>query len=261
MGIGATDFTDEELAEDMDGLNVSFQRLKIPGSGTIQFEIPSDNPERPNYAEYITGVILFSNNSNAYWPEGSKNEEATPPLCSSNDGKMGFGEPGGVCATCHLNVYGTGTNGKGKACKNMRQLYILRSGDYMPIQLTLPPTSIKSFSDFASANFIARRRATYGSVVQIGLKKMNNGKDDYSVATFRRLYDFDAEMLEQIRPYANGFREQIISMLQQPAVELEPAMEYDIPTNELEPLVGALPTSGSFASNIPAINGNATLPQ
>ena len=69
----------------------------------------------------------------------------------------------------------------------MRVLYLLRSGEFMPLQVTLPPTSLKPFREFMNQSFMLRRRATYGSVVQIGLKKMNNGKDDYSVATFRRL--------------------------------------------------------------------------
>ena len=65
----------------------------------------------------------------------------------------------------------------------MRTLYLLRSGDFMPLQLTLSPTSLKPFNVFCNQAFLMRRRASFGSVVQIGLKKMNNGRDDYSVAT------------------------------------------------------------------------------
>ena len=79
----------------------------------------------------------------------------------------------------------------------------------------MPPTSLKPFRDFAKQAFVLRRRASFGSVVQIGLKKMNNGRDDYSVATFSRLYDFEGEQLAQIRAYANSFKEQIRQMLSQ----------------------------------------------
>lgn len=99
----------------------------------------------------------------------------------------------------------------------MRILYLLRSGDYMPLQVTLPPTSLKPFKDFINQSFMLRRRATYGSVVQIGLKKASNGTNDYSVATFRRLYDFEGEELAQIRAYANSFKEQIKLILQERA--------------------------------------------
>ena len=37
------DFTSEDLADDMEGLRLSFTRIKIPGGGHLQFEIPSGN--------------------------------------------------------------------------------------------------------------------------------------------------------------------------------------------------------------------------
>ena len=154
------DFSAEELAEDADGLQMSFQRVKIPAVGT----------------------------------------------------------PGGACAACVMNRFGSAPDGsKGKACKNMRVLYLLRSGEYMPLQVNLPPTSIKPFKEFLNRAFMLRRRATYGSIVQIGLKRENNGTNDYSVATFKLLQDFQGEELAQIRAYANSFKEQIKLLLQQRA--------------------------------------------
>lgn len=209
------EFTQEELAEDMDGLQMSFPRVKIPAGGALMFELPSDDPENPDYVKNLEGVILFNHPNNAYWPEGSEYDDSATPLCSSVDAKQGIGEPGGSCISCALNQFGSAAEGNGKACKNMRVLYLLRSGEFMPLQVTLPPTSLKPFREFMNQSFMLRRRATYGSVVQIGLKKMSNGKDDYSVATFRRLYDFSGEELAQIRQFADGFKEQIRMMLQQ----------------------------------------------
>ena len=82
------DFTSEDLADDMEGLRLSFTRIKIPGGGHLQFEIPSGNPDVPDYAPYLEGVILYSHNSNAYWPEGSEYDDDQPPLCQSFDGKV-----------------------------------------------------------------------------------------------------------------------------------------------------------------------------
>ena len=53
-----SEFSSAELAEDMDGLQMSFQRVKIPAGGTIQFELPSDDPENPDYAKTLVGIIL-----------------------------------------------------------------------------------------------------------------------------------------------------------------------------------------------------------
>lgn len=215
--VAESDFTSEEIAEDMDGLQMSFPRVKIPAGGALQFEIPSDDPDNPDYQKYLTGIILYNHDNYAYWPEGSEYDDSATPLCSSVDGKLGIGEPGGACAACALNRFGTGPEGRGKACKNMRMLYLLRSGEYMPLQVTLPPTSLTPFREFMNQSFMIRRRATYGSVIQIGLKKASNGKDDYSVATFRRLYDLEGEELAQIRAYANAFKEQTKLSLQQRA--------------------------------------------
>ena len=102
-----------------------------------------------------------------------------------------------------MNAYGSARDGgRGKACKNMRDIYLLRSGEYMPLLISLPPTSIKPFKEFLNRAFVYRRRATYGSLIQIGLKKENNGSNDYSVATFRLVRDFQGEELAQIRAYA-----------------------------------------------------------
>lgn len=212
-------FSNDELADEMDGLRLNFPKVKIPSGGMLQFEIPGDDPENPEYSKSLEGVILFNHASGAYWPEGSEYDENTTPLCSSVDGKSGIGEPGGTCAVCPLNQFGSALDGrgKGKACKNMRVLYLLRDGEFMPLQVTLPPTSIKPFNDFYSLCFASRRRGSCGSVVQIGLKKMNNGRDDYSVATFRKVYDFTGEELAQMKAYAEGFKEQAKLMLQQRA--------------------------------------------
>lgn len=214
-------FSREDLAEDMDGLQMSFQRVKIPSGGALQFELPGDDPENPDYTKTLEGVILYNHSSGAYWQEGSEYDENSTPLCSTLDGKVGIGDPGGSCAVCPFNQFRSAPDGKGgKACKNMRVLYLLRDGDYLPIQLTLPPTSIRPYSDFQNVAFASKRRATYGSVVQIGLKRMDNG-NLYSVATFKKLYDFSGEKLAQVVACAESFREQIKMMLQQRAADTE----------------------------------------
>lgn len=172
--MGDSDFSNEELAEDMDGLTMSFPRIKIPAGGVLQFEIPNGDPQHPDYSHTLTGVILFSHASCAYWPEGDEYSDDVPPLCSSVDGKQGYGEPGGVCETCALSQFGSASNGRGKACKNMRVLYLLRSGEFMPLAINLSPTSISPFREFLNQGFAFRKRAIYGSLVEIGLKRQTN---------------------------------------------------------------------------------------
>lgn len=130
------DFGNDDLADDMEGLTLSFPKVKIPSGGALQFELPTGDPENPEYTRFLQGVILYHHASGAYWPEGCEYDDNTAPLCSTVDGKQGYGTPGGACAACELNRYGTATDGRGKACKNMRILYLLQDGDYIPLQLS-----------------------------------------------------------------------------------------------------------------------------
>ena len=210
-----SDFSSEDLADDMDGLQMTMQRVKIPGGGNLQFEIRSDDPDNPDYERKLVGVILYHHLANAYWPEGSEYDDNVPPFCQSFDGKQGYGEPGGVCAACAFNQFGSTANGSGKACKNMRQIYLLRSGEYLPLQLSLPPTSLRPFNDFMNLAFVARRRPSYSAIVEIGLKRAESGGYTYSVATFRKVRDLEGESLAAVKSYAANFKEQVKSLLAQ----------------------------------------------
>ena len=227
-----SDFSSEDLADDMDGLQLTMQRVKIPGGGNLQFEIRSDDPDNPDYERKLVGVILYHHLANAYWPEGSEYDDNVPPFCQSFDGKQGYGEPGGICAACAFNQFGSTANGSGKACKNMRQVYLLRSGEYLPLQLSLPPTSLRPFNDFMNLAFVARRRPSYSAIVEIGLKRAESGGYTYSVATFRKVRDLEGEGLAAVKSYAANFKEQVKSLL---------AQRVENYKSDVESLTGAAP--------------------
>lgn len=214
-------FSSAELADDMDGLQLSFQRAKIPGGGVLQFELPGEDPENPDYVQTLEGVILFNHSANSYWPAGSEYDDNTPPQCQSVDGKVGYGDPGGICEACDYNKFGSDPNGGGKACKNMRVLYLLRSGEMMPIQLSLPPTSIRPYTTFVNSAFLLRGRRVCSGLVQIGLRKGSSNGFTYSVATFKKLRDFEGEELAQVCSYADSFRDQIKQTLSERASQNE----------------------------------------
>ena len=218
------EFSSEDLAEDYEGLQMHLQRIKIPSGGGRAFEIPGDDPDNPRYESTLQGVIIYNHPACAYWPEGADEDDNVPPICSSVDGKLGIGTPGGSCALCELNKFGT--DGKGKACKNMRHLYILRRGEFLPIFFALPPTSLRPFNDFMSASFVSRRRPTWGSLVEIGLRRIE-GATPYSIATFKKLRDFSGDELAQLKQYADTFREQIKMMLQQRAADSETRIDEE----------------------------------
>ena len=241
MGDG---FDSSDLSEDMEGLDISFPRVKIPAGGALQFELPSDNPERPTCVSELEGVILYNHSANAYWPEGSEFNDEAPPLCQSLNGKIGHGEPGGLCESCGFNFFGSAANHRGKACKNMRMIYLLRSGDYLPMQISLPPTSINPFKNFMHAAFMLCNRPVYGSIVKISLKRVNSNGYTYSVATFRKVRDLAGEELTAMQAYAANFREQIKRMLaEQAAVKESASNTIEMASTPLE-----LPDNGGHFS-------------
>jgi hypothetical protein len=171
------------MAEEMDGLQLTFDRVKIPSGGGITFEI-DNGTDQPDAEKEIIGVIVDHHPVNAYWAQ-SFTGGSNPPDCASMDGKYGVGSPGGSCKTCTLNQYGSAFDGRGKACKNMHRIFIMRSGETLPLLLALPPTSLRGLSDYIAKRIITRGLRSYGVVTRIGLKKAQNaGGIAYSQATF-----------------------------------------------------------------------------
>lgn len=87
----------------------------------------------------------------------------------------------------------------------------------MPLQLALPPTSIRPYKNFVNMAFALRNRPVYGSLVRLTLKPASSNGFDYSVAVFNRVRDFSGEELAAVKTYAEGFRKMVKEMLEQRA--------------------------------------------
>lgn len=212
---GSSEFTQEDLEDDTNGVRMSFQRIKIAGGGSTMFELPGEDSSKPEYVPALQGVILYHHPANGYWV-GEPTDDDKTPLCSSTDGKTGYGDPGGPCAACYLNRFGSGEDGKSKACKNMRHIYLLQSGDLMPMVLSLPPTSLKAFDRFIYRAFFCRNRPSYGGMVEISLHREEK-PTAHAVADFRKLYDFTGEDLAKAQAFATAFRTQAKALLAEQA--------------------------------------------
>ena len=100
------------------------------------------------------------------------------------------------------NKYGTAIDGIGKACKNMRRLYILRSGDTFPMLLTLPATSINPFGKYLQ-RIVAKGLSPCDVITKIALKKAESkGGITYAQATFVMDEILPPEVKEKVRKYA-----------------------------------------------------------
>ena len=165
-----------DMQEEMEGLQLTFDRIKIPAGGGLAFEVPTGNPDAPEMKQEIVDVIVDHHPINAYW-QSKYSGQNSPPNCSSIDGKHGFNidtNEAMECANCPYNQFGSDELGKGKACKNMHRLYILRSGDVFPVLLTLPPTSLKSLSDYIGKRLLVKGYKSCDVVTKITLKRVQN---------------------------------------------------------------------------------------
>lgn len=202
------------VAEEMDGLGaLSFDRVKVPSGGGIAFELPGEDENNPESSPSITGIILDHHPVNAYWAEKYSGGNAQPD-CSSYDGKKGvLRETGEVmdCASCPYNQFGS--DGRGKACKNVHRLYILRENNPVPIILALPPTSLKSFRDYIGKKVLLKGLRCYQAVTKITLKKEVNADNvQYSRAVFTLVDALGADQqdaVEAMRAMVKAVRQQV----------------------------------------------------
>ena len=168
--------------EELDGLDIGFERIKIPSGGVTMFEMPAEDSDDTISVKEFSGVILhhhplFSYYKNKY--TGGNN----PPDCGSFDGVTGVGNPSGNCKVCPFNQFGSGENGS-KACKNRRRVYILREGEVFPLLLSLPTGSLKAFTRYIKQQ-LSKGRKLNSIVTRFALKKaVNSGGIAYSQAVF-----------------------------------------------------------------------------
>ena len=204
----------EAVAEEMDGLgSIPFDRVKIPSGGGLAFELPGDTEEDTESATELIGVILDHNPVNAYWAEkfSGGNEQ---PDCSSYDGKQGVVRATGEirsCETCPYNRFGS--DGAGKACKNVHRVYILRENNPVPLVLSLPPTSLKYMRDYIGKRVLLKGFRCWQVLTKITLKK-EKSRDGitYSRAVFAfldKLSPEQAQMAEAMRGIVKATSRQI----------------------------------------------------
>ncbi len=121
---------DEAMASELDGLDMTFERIKIPSAGSTVFEVPGENPGEPDTVKEFSAVILYHHPLYAYYKDkytGGSN----PPDCGSFDGVTGEGDPGGSCAKCPYNQFGSGGKTAAKLARTAAgYMYCVKGGDF-----------------------------------------------------------------------------------------------------------------------------------
>jgi hypothetical protein len=183
-------------------------RIKI-NSGTALWLIPDLSGDKT--APSITGVVVEARDTRVYY--ATKDAGNVPPDCSSTDAKTGVGKPGGDCASCPLAQYDSAPDGgAGQACKQVKQLFMVRGASMLPEVVSLPPTSQKAIRKFF-LGLATQGIPYYKCIVRIDLEKAQNAAGKvYGKAVLifdRMLNPAEIERAEEVRGFVASFSSKV----------------------------------------------------
>lgn len=152
--------------------------IKVPTAGGTNWEIPT--LEGSESAKTLEGVIVGKRTVRSFFnkPFDGSGE---PPLCASQDGEIGYGDPleKGVserraCASCPMNQWGSDPKGgKGKACTEKMMLFMLRETEMLPSVVVVPPSSLKVMSKYF-LRLAGKGRVYHSVITSLALAKVKN---------------------------------------------------------------------------------------
>jgi len=125
-----------------------------------------------NYGSSVKIVPLMFFKNRVYFRDKKKGGGI---LCRSDDMKQGIGEPGGECAVCPLNQFGSAKDGagKGKACTeffNFPSMVVSKDGSVNPNNLVV--RSFKSSGITVAKDWLAMMRLRgidmFGGIYELG---------------------------------------------------------------------------------------------
>lgn len=206
----------EAIQENLGGERLTIgdlDRVKIPAGGGTIWEVP--DMDEVEDTKTLEGVIIYWKPGRVFWAESfEEGGGGTPPDCASDDGKCGVGNPGGTCEGCIHNEWESSTKGRGKACKEVRQVFMLRGNSLLPILVTLPPTSIKPFRVYMRQ--LLQRGLSYSKVVtRLTLEKTQQkggGSIVYSVVHASMVGTIPDEQHAAIKAYGESIRPMLSSL-------------------------------------------------
>lgn len=193
----------ELIQENLGGDTITardLDRVKVPSGGGQVWEVPSI--DGTDAVKSIEGVIVHRTTRRAYWPnkyEGGGEQ----PDCASDDGVQGIGDPGGPCGECPFNEFGSGRDGIGKACKEVRQLFVVTEDSLIPIVINVPPASLANVKAYFLRLMRVQLRPT-DVVTHIGLEKAQSKTDiTFSRVTLTAGPRLEPEAAARLKQYAD----------------------------------------------------------
>lgn len=230
------------IADNLGGQDVSefdLVRLTVPSGKATKYRWEVPTLEGSDAVDEIDGIIVFQKQTRAWWPtsidDGGGN---TPPSCSSPDARVGFGKqnatknnpnPEGdprsqVCAQCPHAQFGSGKEGRGQACQQKAQLFLLMKTGFLPAVVSVPATSLGALKKYMLA--LANAGIRYDQVATaFALEKAANaGGVEHAVIKPRLAGRLDPETAAKARAYGDALRPQFEAVASTVAADREPVV-------------------------------------
>lgn len=190
-----------EVKDNLESLEtVVLPRAKNTATGfeLIEGELPSLELE---------GVILYTRKQNVYYSKPyNPSADVAPPDCFSQDGVLpdaSIEKPQHkTCAGCPMSEYGTNSMQSGKACRNLKPVYMLLGDEsIMPRQVIVTPVSLKSANAYLMG--LTERGLSYRKVKTLIKLEKGNVKDTYYKMTFKMGAKLSPERVLEIEAMKN----------------------------------------------------------
>lgn len=223
MGVGAS--------VDIFGL----ERIRLAAGGARGFVIESDIGEEPETIGEFDAVITDIAPERLYWEEAfSSGGGGAPPSCISKDLIYGFGRnrPGmeapkqNECVHCPQNQWGSDPrpDSEGKACREVRKLFLLRRADSLfPSLMIVPPGSLKPMLKHLQG--LTSRGLPYYALINTFSTEIAKSESGVKFAQLnlrasRVLRDDEIDRIKQ-------YKTALSSVLRQSVVDIDPDVSVD----------------------------------
>lgn len=189
------------------GMNeFDLDRVKVPSGGGTVWMVPTLDGEEA--VRELVGIVVYFREARGYWAKGIEEGGSTPPDCASQDAMTGVGDPGGPCRPCPLSQWGSdpreGSNGQ--ACKQRRLLFVVREGDFLPLVVSVPPTSLKGIGKYFM-RLTSKSTPYYGVVTKLTLSKTkSDGGIEYSIIDAALERVLTPQETAAVKEYATGLK-------------------------------------------------------
>jgi len=157
------------------GVSGGFSVLSIKGKtftlvqdGERRIITKPDDDDEPASSLEVVIVNANPNLSKTYYAADFEEGANLKPTCYSDDGKKPAADAESpqckTCAACPRNAWGSGKQGRGKACSDVRRLAISPAGQINePMLLRVPPASLRSLQEYGKT--LANRSVAFDAVV------------------------------------------------------------------------------------------------